>query len=106
MTFVGWSEVNPRQGEVPTKQCVADVNRRRAAVDGVGWIQRRRPLLRQHRLLARRTQHQHLRRHQPPRLDLPRRHLLQEAFGHWRRSGHDHRPRLHHPWGRYKNISS
>lgn len=95
--MAGGAPIDQGQGEVPTEQRAADAGGGGAAVDGLGGVQRRRPLHGQHRLLHGRPQHQHLRRHQPPRLDLARRHLLQETVRHRRRPGHDHRPRLHHP---------
>ncbi|WOL03549.1 hypothetical protein Cni_G12269 [Canna indica] len=99
--LLGRAEVDDGQGEVPAEQRATDADGSGAAVDGVGGVQRRRPLLRQHRLVAGGAQHQHLRRHQPACVDLPRRHLLQEAVRHRSRAGHDHRPRLHHSRRRF-----
>lgn len=96
MYDAGRSSNKSRQGEISPKQRVVDAGGGGAAVDGVGGVQRRRPLQRQHRLLHSGAQHQHLRRHQPPRLDLARRHLLQKTLRHRCCSGHDHRPCLHH----------
>lgn len=92
----GGSQDENRQREIPAEQRVANAGGGGAAVDGVGGVQRRRPLQRQHRLLHGGAEHQHLRGHQPPRLDLARRHLLQQTLRHRRRPGHDYRPRLHH----------
>jgi hypothetical protein len=84
------------QGEVPAEQHPVHAHRRGPAVDGVGRLQRRRAVRRQRGGVHVGAQHQHLHRHEPPRLDLPRRRLLQEALRRGRRPGHDHRPRLHH----------
>ena len=84
------------QGEVPAQQHPVHAHRRRFAVDGVGWVQRRRAVRRQRGGVHVGAQHQHLHRHEPHRLDLPRRHLLQETIRRGRRPGHDHRTRLHH----------
>ena len=96
----GGPEAEERPGALLPEQHPADDRRRRAAVDGLGRLQRRRALRRQHRGVRGRAQHQRLRRHQPPHLDLPRRHLLQQAVRHRRRPGHDDGPRLHHPRSR------
>ncbi|KAL5684316.1 hypothetical protein ACJX0J_010701, partial [Zea mays] len=84
------------QGEVPAEQHPVHAHRRGPAVDGVGRLQRRRAVRRQRGGVHVGAQHQHLHRHEPPRLDLPRRRLLQEALRRGRRPGHDHRTRLHH----------
>ena len=98
---IGWAKIDEGQGEIPAKQRAANVGRGRVTMAGVGRFQRRGPLLGQHRLIHGGAQHQRVRRHQPPRVDVAWCHFLQEALSHWSRSGHDHWPCLHHSRRRY-----
>lgn len=67
---IGGAKIEEGQGEVPTKQCVTNVGRGRVTVVGMGRFQRRRSILSQHRLFHGGAQHQYLRCHQPPRVDM------------------------------------
>ena len=100
----GWAKAEKRQGKVPSEQRTPHACGRRAAVDGVVGFQRRCALRCQHRRLHSGAQHQRLRRHEPPRVDIARRSVLREAVGDWRRSRNDDRACLHHSRSRYTLI--
>lgn len=94
--MTGGAKIEEGQRKVPAKQCVTDVGRCWAAMVGMGGVQRRRSLCGKHGLIDGCAEHQRLRRHQPPRMDVVGRYFLQEALSYWSRSGHDNWPCLHH----------
>ncbi|KAL2345788.1 hypothetical protein Fmac_007073 [Flemingia macrophylla] len=69
---------------------------RRAGLDGVEWVQRWRTVCGEHGGVSGRSQHTRVRRCQRHGVGPTRHSLLWEAHRVWRRTGHDHRPRLHH----------
>ncbi|URE47044.1 ammonium transporter 3 member [Musa troglodytarum] len=93
---VGRAEDSERQREVPAEQRVASASRGGPSVDGVGGVQRRGALRRQHRRVHGGAQHARMRCDEPPHVDDARRGLLQEAVSYRRRARDDDRPRLHH----------
>lgn len=70
MDVIGGTKIEEGQREIPTEQCDTNVGRGGATMDGMGRFQRRRSVRGQHRLVDGGAQHQHMRRHQPPRVDV------------------------------------
>ena len=102
----GRAEIDEGQGEIPSEQRAVDAGGGGVAVAGMGRVQRRRPLHGQRGRVHGGAQHQHMCSDEPARVDVSRRPSLQEALCHRSRSGHDHRPRLHHSRCWYVRVYS
>ena len=94
--LLGRSEVNQRQGEVPSQQCIVNISWGRIAVARVGRIQRGRSIFSQYRFIDRSLEHECVRGCEPLGVDITRCHLLQETICNWGSTGHDYWSCLHH----------